>query len=624
MANSYQKRSPPNIAIVVINEELIMVSQTRMNISEQFKQLFDGQMPQEQQGSDPAQRRRLAALKTRGEAALIAFQRPLPEQQNNGEEMDYRGTDGQPNFIANFTKGLPRKHYRDPDPKKNLGEVDPDAYKALLEALKTAQPKDLEAIPLGAGRKFVNPQAGLAFTLESADAQAVTVPPAPRIDGAENSAEMGELYWMALSRDVHFMQYDRDPIIAKAAKSLSEEFTRFRGPKQGNQVTPATLFRGVYPGELTGPYVSQFLLRGNRDPGSPAGSGRDAKDGFISYGALKISHRQRTVLGTQQAGQNADYLFDYNAWLDAQQGVDTSGQDKFDLTERRFIRNLRDLGNFVHFDSVYDAFLNACLFLLAETREGQIRLTSEVSELAVRAFPFDAGNPYRNSRTQLGFSTFGDVHILSLLPEVTIRALRTVWFQKWFVHRRLRPEAFGGLIHNHRTGQANYPIDQEILKSSVLEEIHSQYGTFLLPQAFPEGSPTHPAYGAGHATGAGACATILKAFFDESAALPDPLVANEDGTALMPYTGADAHSLTVGGELNKLAGNIAIARNGAGVHWRSDYTESLLLGEAIAIDLLQEQSLTYNEDLNGKASFTLTKFDNTKVKITDGKVTSIS
>ncbi|HEY9608307.1 hypothetical protein [Allocoleopsis sp.] len=76
--------------------------------------------------------------------------------------------------------------------------------------------------------------------------------------------------------------------------------------------------------------------------------------------------------------------------------------------------------------------------------------------------------------------------------------------------------------------------------------------------------------------------------------------------------------------MNKLAGNIAIARNGAGVHWRSDYTESLLLGEAIAIDLLQEQSLTYNEDLNGKASFTLTKFDNTKVKITDGKAIAIS
>ncbi len=46
-------------------------------------------------------------------------------------------------------------------------------------------------------------------------------------------------------------------------------------------------------------------------------------------------------------------------------------------------------------------------------------------------------------------------------------------------------------------------------------------GNALLPMAFPEGSPTHPAYGAGHATVAGACVTILKAWFDESTRLVD-------------------------------------------------------------------------------------------------------
>ncbi len=33
-----------------------------------------------------------------------------------------------------------------------------------------------------------------------------------------------------------------------------------------------------------------------------------------------------------------------------------------------------------------------------------------------------------------------------------------------------------------------------------------------LPMAFQEGSPMHPSYGAGHATVAGACVTILKAY----------------------------------------------------------------------------------------------------------------
>lgn len=65
------------------------------------------------------------------------------------------------------------------------------------------------------------------------------------------------------------------------------------------------------------------------------------------------------------------------------------------------------------------------------------------------------------------------------------------------------------------------------------------------------------------------------------------------------------------GELNKVAANIAIGRNMAGVHWRSDYTQSLLLGEAIAIGILEEQKLCYNEP----GSFTVTRFDGTAVTI---------
>jgi hypothetical protein len=79
----------------------------------------------------------------------------------------------------------------------------------------------------------------------------------------------------------------------------------------------------------------------------------------------------------------------------------------------------------------------------------------------------------------------------------------------------------------------------------------------------------------------------------------------------VPYTGPGAGSLTVGGELNKLAANIALGRNAGGVHWRSDYTESLRLGEEIAIGLLREQKLTYNEH----HSFSFTRFDGTAITI---------
>ena len=120
----------------------------------------------------------------------------------------------------------------------------------------------------------------------------------------------------------------------------------------------------------------------------------------------------------------------------------------------------------------------------------------------------------------------------------------------------------------------------------------------------------HPSYGAGHATVAGACVTILKAWFDESFVIPNPVVPNAAGTALLAAP-AGTPPLTVGGELNKLAANIAIGRNMAGVHWRSDYTESVKLGEAIAIGILEEQKLSYNEPY----SLTLAKFDGTAITI---------
>ena len=114
------------------------------------------------------------------------------------------------------------------------------------------------------------------------------------------------------------------------------------------------------------------------------------------------------------------------------------------------------------------------------------------------------------------------------------------------------------------------------------------------------------------ATVAGACVTILKAWFDESFVLPDPVVASADGSALLPYSGRDAGSLTVGGELNKLAANIPAGRNFAGIHWRTDFSEALKLGEAVAIGILQDQKNTYKESFDG---FSLTKFDGTTITV---------
>ncbi len=90
-----------------------------------------------------------------------------------------------------------------------------------------------------------------------------------------------------------------------------------------------------------------------------------------------------------------------------------------------------------------------------------------------------------------------------------------------------------------------------------------------------------------------------------------------NGTAGSTHPARRNARAVVGGELNKLAGNIALFRSAAGVHWRTDYCESLLLGERVAIGFLRELSLTFNED---DAFFQFTRFDGTRVRIFDGCV----
>ncbi len=555
----------------------------------------------------------------REEAAEIAYHRNHQDHINNGEEATYRNSRNELSYIANYSKGL--RH-------RQSGEVRPGSYRSMLRAIDSGEPDDFERIRLGTPlpilpsdpnrRKLTNPQSGLAFDLEGPDAQALTIRPAPRIDGLEAAGEMVELYWMALLRDVPFIDFNPPPPavgnadIGTAAGELSG-LSDFRGPKEGGNVTRATIFRGPTPGDLTGPFLSQFLLKGNSD----ADLGLTESDGLIKYGSIFIDQKQKTVLGRQDLPANpnsADYLTDYNSWLAVQNGLDTSRTDQFDGT-RRFIRNMRDLANYVHFDALYEAYLNACIYLLSLEVPNPNPGSPAPSPTQIL---FDQGNPYRDSRTQEGFGTFGGPHILTIVTEAATRALKAVWFQKWFVHRRLRPEEFGGRIHQERTNRPGgatlamprYPfISSEVLNSQAVNSTFGRYGTYLLPQAFPEGSPTHPSYGAGHATVAGACVTILKAWFDESFVLSNPVQPNADGVSLSPYP--VPVSLTVGGELNKLASNIAIGRNMAGVHYRSDYTESIKLGEAVAIGILEEQKLTYNENY----SFRLTKFDGNAITI---------
>ena len=90
--------------------------------------------------------------------------------------------------------------------------------------------------------------------------------------------------------------------------------------------------------------------------------------------------------------------------------------------------------------------------------------------------------------------------------------------------------------------------------------------------------------------------------------------ATADGAALEPWRGA---SLTLGNEIDKLAANIALGRDAAGVHYRSDSVRGLFVGEQQALGLLRDYSRTYNERFDG---FIVRKFNGDKVKIAGGEV----
>jgi hypothetical protein len=506
--------------------------------------------------------RRERAYQIRLQAAKSHRNKPLVAHVSNGDEARY------PNRIGNYSKGLPHNSF---------GEVEPDAYQSLVAAAESGTPEDFNAVRTSGGRRLTNPQAGYAFDLEGMDPWDVTAPPAPALASAEEAGEGVELYWMALLRDVSFWDYGTNADVVEAVSDLNA-VSDFRGAKVNGKVTVGTLFRDPLPGALDGPYISQFLWL-------PAVNGAEYSD-----------RRMQTQL------PGSDHLTRYSDWLECQNGFGATFKQP-DPT-RYYIRNGRDLGEWVHIDGIFQAYMTACAILGTPQN-----IFDPETDGGIGA-PLNPGNPYLSMRNQAGFGCWGGPHIKTLVAEVATRALKATWHQKWMVHRRLRPEEFGGRVHHQVTGN-RYPgvLHRDIVESKVVDRVLSENGTGLMPMAFPEGSPTHPSYTAGHATVAGACVTILKWFYDERFIINQPVVPTPDGLDVMPYQGAP---LTIGGELNKLASNVATGRNIAGVHWRSDARASLRLGEEIAIALIRDQLAVYNEHFSGS---TFTRFDGTKITI---------
>jgi hypothetical protein len=136
-------------------------------------------------------------------------------------------------------------------------------------------------------------------------------------------------------------------------------------------------------------------------------------------------------------------------------------------------------------------------------------------------------NPYRCSNKQFGGITFGTKSILSLLAQASLLAQKASYYYKWQLHRRARPEVFGARIDRHKSGVKSYDIDPAVLESETTARIRKLHA--LATATGLSGGVSDPSR---IPCIAGACATILKAFFDEQFVIPDPVQAAPDGLQL--------------------------------------------------------------------------------------------
>mmetsp|Transcript_28415 Transcript_28415/g.69119 ORF Transcript_28415/g.69119 Transcript_28415/m.69119 type:complete len:647 (-) Transcript_28415:79-2019(-) len=549
------------------------------------------------------------------------------------------------------------------------GELTADGareFERLVAALERGDVAALGTVRLavppaadGAARRvLINPAAAFSFDESGADVGQVALAAPPAMRSAHGVAELVEVYAMALLRDVPFDAYasGTEARVDAALRALNALGAAYDGPRAADgRVTAHELFRGTTAGDAAGHYVSQFALLPLL-PLFPSGCapfvGELTGVGALPLGALM--HEQRVPMPA-----DTDFVDTWAEYVAVQRGElpRVFTRDDYE-SERRYVTTGRALGGVVHVDSPYEAYYHA------------------LNVLVFRGAPASPVLPYAGSSGNLANQgsghTFGAPDAYTLMARAAIAAFRAAWAHKWRAYRRARPEVMAARVERTlrtdaaldaalragdgaalRAALANYgganphglALDA-LLGAPDVRELLAQYAlrnaaaadadrnTLLLSQMYPEGSPAHPAYPSGHATVAGACTTVLKAFFDTDAAIPS--LPTDDGAngigyehghfpvgavridhasdTAVPLDDATAARLTVGGELDKLASNIAHGRDFGGVHYRADGDEGMALGERVALRLLQDHARTYAER----------QFTHFRVPLRDGRVALVS
>jgi hypothetical protein len=448
-------------------------------------------------------------------------------------------------YINIYSKGLPHD---------NEGYVDKHEIRKLIKAVRDKNTEKLSYIKLGSELKLVNPSAAWSNDIIGSCSDIYRYSSLPNINSEWMAAEMSELYCMSLSRDVPFDKYISSPIIEDCCGYLNSLKLY---PHVDGHVSFDNIFRGPMYGDLHGPYISQFLYRD-----------------IITEG-LVLKQKYITDL------EGHDFIKTWDNAISAQNGKIESSLDKaFRRNMPRYIVTGRDLSCRVHNDDHSTLFYNACIILMdlkVPMNPGILKLSS-------------------NNHVETNFINFGKPDIHSMLSIVGRSALLAIWNIKWN-ELFIRPEAFGIEIERVFKNKENlYGISPNLLKNASLVAVRSKNGNVLLSQSYPEGSPLYPSTPSSHGAIGGACATVLKFFFNADCEM-DIYEPNDDGQDLMNI----GKKTTVYDEINKLASNVSIGRSWAGVNYHMDTIMGLKMGEKIAVECLKD--MVHRYPMNVEISF---------------------
>jgi hypothetical protein len=411
---------------------------------------------------------------------------------------------------------------------------------------------------------------------------------------------MMEVYAKSLIRDVAMDSWVTEAAKADSAVSkVVDGLNKMAKYYPVNYLTPVTaqnLFRGSAPDETKGGYVSQCLIV-------------DVRQGALSFPQLYQPENDQSVTKASH--------------LAVVQGEQAGPSDITGRQARR-LQTMRDMGSFVHRDPAYAIYFNAAMIVLDAGTDG----------LDTSAFPSS------------NFLDTGGPDILTTLGAVARAAFRAAWSIKWGSALKIRPEEYAARIqvavkHNDASTNARIPGFTDLKSWSaehgprdILAMVETQRkGDLFLNGLYNEGSPTHPAFPAGHAAVAGACTTVLKAMIKthnkdgskrlwKDAVGPVKRVNLTDGSLM---DASQDSGETVIGELNKLANNVALGRDMAGVHYRTDGKLGLDIGQKVAEQILLDLvTQGYPRELRQDISFTYEDFAGSTVVIDAGGVTKLN